>query len=179
MGRRARGARGRVAWFRGLWDESAVKLACLLLGLACTASPAGGQCQYEVTQLDYPINCALGPVITNASGLNNHGVVVGSYQCALWTHTEAYQWTAEGGYVTLPRPPAVCSSAASDISDNGVIVGTYGGVCCLFRGFVYEDGQYTELPPLQARTIGPIRLTTQAWSSAGCSTSCPRTTGTG
>jgi len=129
--------------------KSVVKHAYLLLGFACTATRADGQCQYEVTQLEYPIVCALGDVVTSALGLNNHGVVVGSYKCAVWTHSEAYLWTSEGGYVALPLPTGVCSSAAGDISDNGVIVGTFGGGCSVFRGFVYEDGQYTELPPLQ------------------------------
>jgi uncharacterized membrane protein len=113
------------------------------------ARPAHGQCQYEVIQLDYPINCAITDVITRGSGLNEHGAVVGSYKCASWTHTEAFLWTAEDGFVTLPRPPGVCSSAALDISDNGTIVGTYGGVCYNFRGFVYQNAQYTELPPLR------------------------------
>jgi probable HAF family extracellular repeat protein len=121
------------------------------LGLATAfawTAPGNGQCQYDVTQIDYPIDCGIyNVVITSGSGLNNHGAVVGSYQCALWKDTEAFLWTPEEGFTTLPRPPGVYSSAASDINDDGVIVGTYevGGIGT--RGFVYESGQFSEVPP--------------------------------
>ncbi len=109
--------------------------------------PLIGQCQYEVVQLDYPITCGLGSVITRGVGLNNQGAVVGSYQCATWKHTEAFLWTPEGGFVTIPRPSGVCSAGAADISDSGVIVGTSAPICSPERGFVYEDGLWTTLLP--------------------------------
>jgi probable HAF family extracellular repeat protein len=102
-----------------------------------------------VTILQYPFNCGIGEVTTRGSGLNKHDAVVGSYDCPIWEHAEAFLWTPEEGFTSLQRPPGVSSAYAVDISDRGVIVGTYivpdvGG----FRGFVYEDGKYTELPPL-------------------------------
>jgi uncharacterized membrane protein len=112
-----------------------------------SAGGAGGQCQYEVTLLDYPIDCALSTVITNVHGLNEASAVVGSYRCPLWTHTEAFLWTPEDGFATLPRPPGVGSSSSADISDDGTIVGSYTVTDVGVRGFIYEDGQYTELPP--------------------------------
>ena len=53
----------------------------LLLGVtvataAMCARDAEAQCQYEVIQLDYPINCGIGSVITIGAGLNNQGIVL-------------------------------------------------------------------------------------------------------
>jgi probable HAF family extracellular repeat protein len=110
--------------------------------------PGRGHCQYEVTQIDYPIDCGLFNVITYGRGLNNHGAVVGSYQCSIWKDTEAFLWTPEDGFTTLPRPPGVYSAAAMDINDDGVIVGTYEVADIGSRGFIYQAGQYTEIPPL-------------------------------
>jgi probable HAF family extracellular repeat protein len=100
-----------------------------------------------VTQLDYPYDCSIGAVITYGNGLNNNGAVVGSWQCSTWKHTEAFLWTPEGGFVTLPRPPGVYSSSAADINDAGVIVGTYSTAASMAIGFIYQDGTYTEIPP--------------------------------
>ncbi len=108
---------------------------------------AAAQCQYEVTQLDYPIDCGIFTVITYGSGLNNHGAVVGSYQCSIWKDTEAYLWTPEEGFTTLPRPPGVYSAAAADINDDGVIVGSYSTSTSMVIGFVYQEGNFTEIPP--------------------------------
>lgn len=134
------GARGHIA---------ARRAALAVLGTILAGSaPARGQCQYEVTQLDYPYTCSISVVITNGSGLSNNGAVVGSWQCATWKHTEAFLWTPEDGFTTLPRPPGVYSAAASDISDDGVIVGTYSTLDSMSVAFLYQNGQYTELPPL-------------------------------
>lgn len=108
---------------------------------------AGGQCKYEVTVLKYPIACPILPVFTSGIGLNSNGDVVGMYQCPFWEHWEAFMWTPEQGFVTLPRPPGVSSAFPADINDDRVICGamTVSGVGS--RGFVYEAGLWTELPP--------------------------------
>lgn len=118
--------------------------------VATCTNPVLAPCDYEVTVLlQYPITCGFGTVITSGIGLNEHGAIVGSYQCPVWTHSEAFVWTPEEGYKTLVRPPGVSSSQANDINDEGVVVGTYVRTGVGFRGFVYQNEQYTELPPLQ------------------------------
>lgn len=118
-----------------------------LIGWPFTASPAGGQCRYDVKIIDYPVSCGLGFAITVGLSLNAQGVVVGRYKCATWDHDEGFRWTPPNSYFSLPRPPGVWSLAAEDVNDAGAICGTYIGVG--FRGFVYQNDQYTELPPLQ------------------------------
>jgi probable HAF family extracellular repeat protein len=108
---------------------------------------AAGQCQYEVVQLDYPIDCSIAGVITIATGLNNHGAVVGRYKCAIWNTVLGFLWTPEEGYKTLPLPPDVNSMRADGINDAGAIVGSYSLPGGGSRAFVYQDGQYTELLP--------------------------------
>lgn len=118
------------------------------MAAACTAT-VRAPCNYEVTvNLQYPINCGIGTLTTVGIGLNEHGAIVGYYKCPISPYSEAFLWTPQGGYMTLPRPPGVSSSAACDINDDGVIVGTYVRDGAGFRGYVYQDGQYTELPPL-------------------------------
>jgi len=55
--------------------------------------------------------------------MNARGTVVGFYKCPVSTHYEAFRWSADGGFETLVRPPGVTSAVATDINDNGVIVG--------------------------------------------------------
>jgi len=83
--------------------------------------------------------------------------VVGNYQCSIWTTTEAFLWTPEGGFSTLRRPPGVTSASAVDINEQGVICGTMivGGLG--YRGFVYENGEWTELPPVIPESGWSIR----------------------
>ena len=109
---------------------------------------AHGQCQYDVTVLEYPIGCAFGTVFTVGVGWNEQGAIVGYYQCPIWKHTEAFLWTPEDRFITLPRPPGISSNFAKDINNAGTIVGIYTGTDFQFRGYVYEDGEYTELEPL-------------------------------
>jgi probable HAF family extracellular repeat protein len=118
------------------------------LGVLALCADVSSQCNYDVTVLDYPIDCSIGTVITRGIGMNEQGAVVGEYKCSIWTTTEAFLWTPEGGFSTLRRPPGVTSASAVDINEQGVICGTMivGGLGC--RGFVYENGEWTELPPV-------------------------------
>ena len=128
---------------------------------------APAQCQYDVLLLEYPINCGISDVRTVGVGWNRHGAVVGYYTCPIWGHTEAFLWTPAEGFVTLPRPAGVDSSIAVDVNDAGMIVGTYSGPAVFFRGFVYEDGEYTELLPLPGG----------AWSMVGAVNNAGQVTG--
>ncbi len=115
--------------------------------LLCPRANSTPPCEYEVTVLQYPIDCGVGTVLTNGFGLSDCGAVVGCYTCPLWRHDEAFLWTAEGGFVTLERPPGVYSAVANDVNDALVIAGTYQASGVGFRGFVYQDGSFIELSP--------------------------------
>ncbi len=111
-------------------------------------STAAAPCEYDLTILQYPINCGVGTVVTWGHGLNESGAVVGHYWCPVWNFQETFLWTPEGGFTTLQRPPGVESASANDISDAGMIVGTYLLTGDGYRGFVYWEGEYLELEPL-------------------------------
>ena len=117
-----------------------------ILGGLC-AGDAHSQCEYEVTVLKFPISCGLGTARTIASGLNDQAHVVGSYRCPFWKHNEAFLWTLQEGFVTLQRPSQVSSAIAEDINSGGAICGEMVVTGLGFRGFVYEDGLWTELAP--------------------------------
>ncbi len=134
-------------------------LACAVVVPVSTPSAhAQIPCEYEVQIIASPLDCGLGTVNTFGLGLNEHGAVVGYYKCPLWDHTEAFLWTAEEGFVTLQRPQGVSSAIAVDINDEGVICGTLLVSGLGFRGFVYDKGEWTILPPVVDQP-GP-------WSSA-------------
>ena len=125
-------------------------LLSLVVSVFTVTGQAKAQCQYDVTVLQYPINCEFGlPVITSGLSLNENGAVVGYYYCPTWEHDEAFLWTPEGGYVTLGRPPGVSSAIPTDINDQGVICGTMIVADVGFRGFVYDHGEWTVLPPVE------------------------------
>ena len=105
-------------------------------------------CSYDVQIIASPLDCGLGTVITYGLGLNEHGDVVGYYRCPLWNHTEAFLWTAKQGFITLQRPQGVSSTIAVDINDEGIICGTVFVSGLGYRGFVYDNGNWTILPPV-------------------------------
>ena len=105
-------------------------------------------CSYDVQIIASPLDCGLGTVNTYGLGLNEHGAVVGYYRCPLWDHTEAFLWTADGGFLTLQRPQGVSSAIAVDINDAGIICGTLWFSGLGYRGFVYDNGEWTILPPV-------------------------------
>ena len=129
-----------------------------LAGLCVLPGHAHAQCQYEVTSLQFPIDCGIGTVITAGLSLNENGAVVGYYSCPLWKFFRPFLWTAEEGFTDLGLPPGVMGATAADINDQGVICGTMYVTGIGYRGFVYEDGVWTELPPV-VDAVG-------AWSGA-------------
>ncbi len=123
----------------------------LAVGILAAFDPVCAQipCEYEVTIIASSNGCGgFGTVNTYGLGLNEHGAVVGYYKCPLWNHTEAFVWTAEHGFVTLQRPQGVSSAIAVDINDEGIICGTVFVSGLDNRGFVYENGVWTILPPV-------------------------------
>ena len=128
-------------------------LVVSVLAFGGASGAAHAQCQYEITAVIAADPCP--PPFNNVpqtigTAFNEAGdTVVGWYkQCGAATGEEAFVWRADTGLVTLPRPAGVSSAQAADISESGVIVGTYLVSGVGFRGFVYENGEYTELPPL-------------------------------
>ena len=120
-----------------------------LASLFALAGDTQAQCQYDVTILQFPIDCEFGlPVITSGLSLNEHGAVVGRYQCPTSKYSQGFLWTAEGGFVGLDPPPGVIEVIPTDINHQGVICGTMIVADVGFRGFVYDHGAWTMLPPV-------------------------------
>ena len=63
-----------------------------LFGVLALGADSSAQCNYDVTVLEYPINCSIGSVNTRGLGMNEQGTVVGQYKCPIWTTTEACLW---------------------------------------------------------------------------------------
>ncbi|MCZ6653801.1 MAG: hypothetical protein O7D91_12340 [Planctomycetota bacterium] len=119
-----------------------------LAGLCLLPGHAHAQCQYDVTVLQFPIDCGIGTVITAGLSLNENGAVVGGYKCPISKYSQGFLWTAEGGFVGLEPPPGVIEVVPTDINDQGVICGTMIVADIGFRGFVYDHGVWTVLPPV-------------------------------
>jgi len=130
-------------------------LAAVATLLGVCAAVARAQCLYDATPIQGPIDPVLGAPVTIGMGLNADGHVVGYYYYLGPESSEAFWWAPESGLTTLPRPPGVITSRAIDISSSGVVVGTYT-VSSGIRGYVYNQGEFTELMPLPGG----------AWSSA-------------
>ena len=105
-------------------------------------------CEYEVTTLQFPIECGIGTVITTGLSLNEKGAVVGYYYCPLWENFQGFMWTAEEGFEALDPPQGVVEVFPRDINNNGIICGTLRVSGVGNRGFVYDDGEWTILPPV-------------------------------
>ena len=119
-----------------------------LASLCALAGHAQAQCQYDVTVLQFPIDCGIGTVITAGLSLNENGAVVGRYKCPVSKFDRPFLWTPDEGFTDLGLPPGVMGAIPTDINDQGVICGTMYVTGVGYRGFVYEDGVWTELPPV-------------------------------
>ncbi len=76
-----------------------------MIAIGMLASPSHGQCQYDVTVLQFPIDCGIGTVITAGLSLNENGTVVGRYKCPVSKFDRPFLWTAEEGFTDLGLPP--------------------------------------------------------------------------
>jgi uncharacterized membrane protein len=138
--------------------------AILALAGAILADPAAvfAQCQYEVTIIQAPEEPWGQPGIT-VLGLNELGAVVGKRCDYICDTTHWFLWTPEDGFTVMPHPPEANSSYASDINDEGVVVGTAYGAGFSERGFIYDHGEWTYLLPAP----GGAWCDTRAINSAG------------
>jgi probable HAF family extracellular repeat protein len=93
-----------------------------------------------------------GASATGASGINNRGAVVGTYEDS---RGKGHGFLLRRGMVTPIDPPDASQDAtfgnisASDINDQGEIVGVYPDASGTFHGFLYHKGQFTQLDPPQ------------------------------
>jgi len=138
-------------------------VAAAAMFTAWIVSVAAGQCQYEVTVIQKPGT----DEATIGLALNNHGHVVGRYTSAVGDSSQAFLWTPDTGYTTLPSPPGASDSYASDINDAGVIVGTGSPSLDESFGWVYADGEYTILPPMEGGTSAGASGINEAGEVAG------------
>jgi probable HAF family extracellular repeat protein len=91
-----------------------------------------------------------GSAIANANGVNNAGAIVGSYLVDNQSIFELHSFLLQNGqYTLIDDPNAVLGNNmgtyASDISNNGEIVGSYYDASGLTHGFIYQNGVYTTL----------------------------------
>jgi probable HAF family extracellular repeat protein len=116
-------------------------VACLLAFLgpryavADDANPS-----FKFTQVSVP-----GAVSTVANGINNAGVIVGSYQDL---NNAFHGYILDGSNLTVLDDPNGTDTTASDLNPNGTIsvVGEYKNSAGHFVGFKYQDGVYTDIP---------------------------------
>jgi uncharacterized membrane protein len=102
-------------------------IAVILLGLFAGAIVGSGhgyaQCGYDVTIIQGPEDDHWGFPVTNATGLNDLGDVVGYYWYPI-SYDRAFVWTRDSGLITLDMPAGTRTSRAYDVSNGGQIVGT-------------------------------------------------------
>ncbi len=126
------------------WITTAGFAAALLY----SASPAFGQCKYDVTIIQAEV-CGAGLFApTAANSLNEAGDVVGFFSdCLGGGSNHPYVFNADEGMIALDLPPEFASGRAKDISDDGVIVGQLGGVITRQVAFIWCDGDWTIVSP--------------------------------
>jgi probable HAF family extracellular repeat protein len=119
------------------------------LGFLTALAGTHAQCEYAATVFPlYPVDCGVVTNFTTVLDENKSGVRVGFYKCQLWYYPQAFVWTPEQHFTPLEPPPGVLGATARQVNDDGQIVGTYTVAGIGDRGFVFEGGQFTELPPL-------------------------------
>jgi probable HAF family extracellular repeat protein len=97
------------------------------------------------TTIDVP-----GASATQASGINDSGQIVGSYDAATATHGFLY---SGGSFTTIDAPGASFTRLFS-INDSGQIIGISNGV---FFSFLYSDGSFTRIDDVPGASPGSTR----------------------
>lgn len=121
--------------------------------VAAASAGAAGQ-QYEVVDLGLPPGASYALPLA----INNAGEAVGYFQGSGF-HLGAWVWRPGTGLEVLPPPAGFTDSAATDITDSGLIVGyAQNGLMDenRSRGWIYEDGVYELLPPFPDSCFGVV-----------------------
>jgi hypothetical protein len=149
-------------------------IAPLVFGVALAVEgDARGQCMYEITAIIQAPPCPFtGPPSTLPAGMNSRGEVVGSYlNCTTSGADHGYYWSAQTGFVTLPKPANMFALRPASINDAGIVAGTaimspVGGM-----GFIYDiknpTAGYTFLPPLYEGVVATTVSSCTAINNSG------------
>ena len=85
---------------------------------------------------------------SGASAINNVGTVVGFRSVGEGVNPfNAFLWSAAGGFIDLGVMSGP-NSAATDVNNNGQVVGWTGNGSSISEGFIWEDGRLTLLGPV-------------------------------
>lgn len=97
-------------------------------------------CGYEVSATIVGPQCGGFFPPTYAAAISPNGeYVVGYYSpCAIGNSRAFLYRVATSEFVTLPLPPGISTSVSTDVSDAGLIVGSYSGVAAGDFGYVYN-----------------------------------------
>jgi uncharacterized membrane protein len=74
--------------------------------------------------------------------------VVGYYPFCVIGFDVPFLWTPETGMIDLPLPPGSYEASCGDINEAGQITGARTIADVGYRGIVYDNGDYTGLPPV-------------------------------
>ena len=111
---------------------------CLVFGsCARDIGQHGFQVQNNIfTTIDYP-----GAAFTALNGINDNGVIVGSYEIHIFSHA----FFVQSGVFTTIDPPGEKTAIARGINNSGTIVGTYTDANNKSHGFKYANGAFTTI----------------------------------
>lgn len=119
------------------------KSSHLLLVLLWT-SLLYGQSRIQTINLTFTTVDVPGAGVTNVSGINTNGDMVGWYSQA--DNTPASGFLLSGGNFTFLNYPSAYETVARSINDSGVIAG-YAGILhdAAYVGFTYTEGTFTKV----------------------------------
>jgi probable HAF family extracellular repeat protein len=97
----------------------------------------------KLTQIDAPYEGAVG---TQTSGINNAGVIVGTWYTASGTAGGMFMWH-HGAFTQIPADPGTSNPEATAINNGGDIVGGLDDSNGVGHGFLLHDGVYSLIDP--------------------------------
>lgn len=119
------------------------RIALALVVLSCV-SLTQAQSKIETLNLTFTTIDVPGAGVTNVSGINTNGDMVGWYSQA--DNTPASGFLLSGGNFTFLNYPSAYETVARSINDSGVIAG-YAGILhdAAYVGFTYTEGTFTKV----------------------------------
>jgi uncharacterized membrane protein len=106
------------------------------------ASPQGIPCGYEIAAVIQAPDCPFtGANPTSAFGISPSGRYICGVHGQCDEYGEAWVYDMQTGVMsTIPRPTGVLGATASDVNDNGIVVGVASVLNNAYEGFVYDTG---------------------------------------